>query len=86
MPIPETNEFQEAIKERFLKLPKVVQEAIVSADVQKHMRELAETQKLHLDQWESLENEVQMTLLGIHAAEDLTKNIEARVKVSNEVA
>lgn len=79
-------EFKELIKKRFGQLPRVVQEAIVSADVEKHLRELAETHKLHLDQWELLENEVQMTLLGIQPADKLTENIEKEVGVSNEIA
>jgi len=79
-------EFDELIKERFAQLPKVVQEAITSADVEKRMRELAETQKLHLDQWESLENEVQLTLLGVQPIEDLQKNIKSEVGVTDEIA
>jgi|SRR3989344_437964 len=79
-------QFQEAIRERFLQLPKVVQHAIVSADVSQHMRELAQKHSLHLDQWENLENEVQLTLLGVHPSEDLAKNIQSEVGVPTEVA
>ena len=79
-------EFDELIKERFKELPRVVQEAIVSADVQKHLRELAETHKLHLDQWTELEDQVQMTLLGINESDELAKNIKERVHVSDETA
>jgi hypothetical protein len=74
-------EYGDLIRERFAKLPKVVQNAITSADVAAHMRQLAETHKLHLDQWESLENEVHLTLLGVEPAEELAKNIEAEVGV-----
>ena len=79
-------EFNELVKERFAKLPKVVQAAITSADVQKRLRELADTHKLHLDQWEALENEVQYTLLGIQPSEDLVANIKSEVGVTEEVA
>src|SRR3989338_2445009 len=79
-------EFNELVKERFAKLPKVVQAAITSADVQKRLRELADTHKLHLDQWEALENEVQYTLLGIQPSEDLVANLKSEVGVAEEVA
>lgn len=82
----EDKEFQEAIKERFAQLPKVVREAITSADISKRLRELADTHKLHIDQWESLENEVQMTLLGIQPSDELAANIKKEVGVRDEVA
>lgn len=79
-------EYAELIKERFSTLPKVVQRAIISADIEKHLRELASTYKLHLDQWGTLENEVQLTLLGVQASEDLESNIKKELGVSDEVA
>ena len=79
-------EFDDLIKERFKELPRVVQEAIVSADVEKHLRELAETNKLHLDQWTSLEDVVQMTLLGLEDSGELMQNIRDRVHVPEETA
>ena len=82
----DTSEFKTLVVERFKKLPKVVQKAITSADVSQHMRALATTHKLHLDQWESLENEVQYTLLGIQPAEELAKNIQKEVGVDETTA
>ena len=67
---------QAILKERFKELPRVVQNAITSADVRKRMRELADTHKLHLDQWETLENEVMMTLFGVLPVDELQANIE----------
>jgi hypothetical protein len=75
-----------AIQERFKQLPKVVQDAINSSDVEKHMRELADKQKLHVDQWQTLENEVMLALLGFKQAEELEKNLLKEVGVSAEVA
>lgn len=72
---PDT-EFQIAIRDRFLQLPKVVQDAITSADVEQHLRTLAKEHQLHVDQWGKLEDQVQMTLLGIHEPTDLAKNIQ----------
>lgn len=77
---------QDKLSERFTQLPKAVQDAITSADVEKRMRDLADTQKLHLDQWETLENEVMLALLGFQPIEDLEKNIKSEVGVSDEIA
>jgi len=74
------------LKERFKQLPKVIQDAILSADVEKRLRALADSKQLHLDQWGSLENEVQLTLMGFQEPEDLAKNIEANVGVTAEMA
>lgn len=82
----EDKEYEELIKERFKLLPKVVQQAIVSADVDKQLRALADTHKLHLDQWRSLQNQVMLTLLAIENSEDLQKNLQAEVGVPEEVA
>ncbi len=71
---------------QFAKLPKAVQRAITSADVEKEMRALAERHKLHLDQWQLLENEVFMAILGIKPAQEIVTNITKEVGVSQEVA
>ena len=87
MPTANTDtELEKALKERFQKLPKVLQNAITSADVEKRMRGLADTHKLHLDQWQSLENEVMLTLLGVQPIEDLEKNLKNEIVVSSETA
>lgn len=79
-------ELHQQLAERFKQLPKVVQEAITSADVEAHMRALAETHKLHLDQWASLENEVMLTLLGFQKTEDLAENLKKEVNVDDATA
>jgi hypothetical protein len=83
---PEETQMSKQLQERFAQLPKVVQDAINSADIEKHLRELADTHKLHLDQWETLENEVMLTLMGFERSEDLEKNIEDEVGVPQDVA
>jgi hypothetical protein len=83
---PQDKDLDAKIAERLKQLPKVVQDAITSADVQQRMRTLADTQKLHLDQWESLENEVMLALLGFQPIEDLEKSIKNEVGVSDEIA
>lgn len=86
MHMDEDREYKDQMKERFNALPKVVQEAITSASVEKHLRDLATMHKLHLDQWEALESQVIRTLLGIESSEELEKNIKNEVGVPEETA
>jgi hypothetical protein len=85
---PDTNQIDmnKALAERFATLPKVVQDAITSADVQKHLRNLAEGHKLHVDQWQVLENNVMLTLLGFQPVAELTQHLQKDLEVTEEVA
>ena len=74
------------LQKRFKVLPKVIQDAITSADVQKELRALADTNKLHLDQWQLLENEVMLTLLGFQPTEELADHLKADLDISAEMA
>ena len=80
------DELNEKIRERFKELPKVIQDAVTSADVEKQLRALAETNKLHLDQWQLLENEVMLTLFGFEATEELADNLKTDLDISAERA
>ncbi|OGG52420.1 hypothetical protein A2851_05240 [Candidatus Kaiserbacteria bacterium RIFCSPHIGHO2_01_FULL_53_29] len=80
------DELNAKLKERFKELPKVLQDAITSTDIQKQLRELADTNKLHLDQWQLLENEVLLTLMGFQPPEELADNIKADLDVTQEMA
>ncbi len=79
-------ELQQLIATRLKELPKVLQDAITSADVEKHLRELADTNKLHLDQWELLENDVTLTLLGFQEPQDLAANLKEDLEIDDELA
>lgn len=85
---PELSDAQlnQTLAERFKKLPRVVQNAITSADVQAHLRQLADTSKLHIDQWETLENDVMLTLLGFQEPEALADNLQKDLEVPEELA
>jgi len=78
--------FEEVMADRFARLPPSVQNAITSTDVEAHLRELAKTHQLHLDQWDLLENEVMLTLLGLQETSRLKDNIVKEVGVSDDVA
>ena len=77
---------EETIRARIGELPKVVQNAITSADVQKRLRALADSHKLHIDQWQTLENQVMLALLGFLPVEELEDQIKSQVGVRPEVA
>ena len=85
-PVDTEKEFQEKLAARFSELPKPIQDAILSADVEKSMRALAEKHNLHVDKWEKLESEVMLTLYGFLPAEELEKNILQSVGISSEEA
>ena len=82
---PQTD-VDKAFAERLAMLPPVVQQAIQSADLEKRLRSLANTHKLHIDQWELLENEVKLALLGFTEVEKLPENLEKEVGVDHETA
>lgn len=77
---------EKAFSERLAQLPPVVQQAIQSADLEKHLRALADSHKLHLDQWELLQNEVKLALLGFEDADMLPENLENEVGVDTATA
>ena len=76
----------QALKDAFLALPKVLQKAITDAHVQANLRKLAEKYKLHLDKWTVLENEIMLALLGITNAADLPHAIQEQVGIPLEQA
>ncbi len=80
------DEQEQALKDAFLALPKVLQEAITNADVQANLRKLADVHKLHLDKWVVLENEIMMALLGITDPNDLPYAISEQVGIPLEQA
>src|SRR3990167_3849991 len=85
-PRNEEKEVDERLSARFLQLPKALQSAITFADVEKKLRGLSETHKLHLDQWQKLENEVMLALLGFQPVENLETNIKNEVGIAEEEA
>lgn len=74
------------LQARLKELPKVIQDAILSADVEQHLRDLATSHKLHLDQWQILEDEVMLTLLGFQQPEELEGNIAKEIGLPPEEA
>lgn len=77
---------QDEFRKRFAELPLPVQRAITSAEVEAHLRGLAEKHKLHLDQWQILENEVMLSLYGFLPVEELQSHIQKEVGVDAATA
>lgn len=73
---------QEVLKAYFETLPEPVQNAILSNDLEKNLRSLAQTHKLHLDQWQVLESEVMFALLGVKPVEGLSSVIQTSLSLS----
>ncbi|OGG45016.1 hypothetical protein A2673_02915 [Candidatus Kaiserbacteria bacterium RIFCSPHIGHO2_01_FULL_50_13] len=82
----EEKDFKTLIQERFTKLPKAVQNAILSGNPEKRLRELSKEHRLHLDQWQALENLVMLTLFGVYHAEELQKRITDDIGVPADSA
>ncbi len=82
----EDHDIQTQLSARFQALPERVRSAITSSDVEGHLRALAETHKLHVDQWALLENEVMLTLLGLEQTADLAKNLAREVGMHEDAA
>jgi len=85
-PNNQQNELNKELAVRFSQLPKPVQDSILSADIQKRLRELVTAHKLHVDQWDSLENEVMLTILGFEQAKSLEQNLIKEVGIEASAA
>ena len=83
---PSKLETNKELHERMLALPQVVREAITSAEMEKHLREMSVRHKLHIDQWEVLETEIFLTVLGIESSDNLTANIQTNLGITHEAA
>jgi hypothetical protein len=78
-PPQDETDLETLFEERLQRLPKPVRDAITSSDIEKNLRALSEKHKLHVDQWELLENEVKLGLFGFEPLENLEKNIEHEI-------
>lgn len=83
MPQPnkQLTELEADLKVHFDKLPKDVQEAILSVDYEKVLKEITQRYHLHIDQGAKLETETTLVMLGLVAPKDYSKSLifEARI-------
>lgn len=77
---------RQLLEEYFKNLHPVIQRAITDTAVETHLRKLATTNHLHVDQWQVLENEVMMALVGMKRFDDFEKNIRSTLSLPTDVA
>jgi len=76
----------ELIKEKFEKLPKELQDTLVSPETQKLVQTVGQKYKLHIDDIGALETEMMLVLLGIEHPNDFLKNIVRETGMSQDDA
>jgi hypothetical protein len=80
------DESTQQIKEYLNKLPKPLQDAILSNEWRKRLGEIGQKYSLHLDQISSLEYEVLFVMIGMEPQNDLVENIQRELAVSKILA
>lgn len=74
------------LKERFKKLPKELQEAILTVDSNEDLKDITEKYNLHIDKSAELMDEVGLTMLGIHNPNNFKENIKDRIGIEDNLA
>ncbi|MEK7556123.1 MAG: hypothetical protein AAB523_02445 [Patescibacteria group bacterium] len=77
---------KEQLLEQFKKLPKDLQAAITSNDVDTAMQEISKRNHLHIDQAGELADEVGLVLLGVVHPDDFLEDVLFRLKVDRKAA
>lgn len=80
------DETKEILINQFNKLPKDVQDAILSVNLRSKMQFITKKNNLHIDQAEALENETVFVMLGLEHPANLVANIAKNLEVSEEKA
>jgi len=76
----------EKLKEKYATLPKDLQEAVLSVDSNKVLREITKTNKLHIDQAAEMSDETGLVMLGLTHPGEYVANLKNRLKISEEQA
>jgi len=84
--IAEEAQLQALFANRLAQLPKALQDAIQSAELESKLRAIAQRYSIHIDRGALLENEVKLTLFGFEKVENLAHSIEAEVEVDATTA
>jgi hypothetical protein len=79
-------EIEATIKEYYNALPPEVKEAIQAVDLGQKVRQIANENKLHIDQSGALQTEVMLAMLGIEETENFTNNIQSNLAISKDLA
>jgi hypothetical protein len=79
-------EIEQLIADSFSKLPKELQKGIAALPLSQIAQDIANKNKLHIDQSGSIYTETLLTLIGIETTADISKNIQSEVGVNEDVA
>ena len=74
------------IQEQFELLPKVVQDAINSTKMEEQFQTLVKKHGLHIDQWDALEDQIMLTVLGLADPEELEEYAIKEIGIEPEKA
>lgn len=85
-PTKQLTELEADLKERFEKLPKDVQEAILSVDYEKTLKEITQRYRLHIDQGAKLETETTLVMLGLTSPKHFSKHLIFEARIDPKVA
>ncbi|MCR4330504.1 MAG: hypothetical protein NUV49_01325 [Patescibacteria group bacterium] len=77
---------KEQLLEQFKKLPKDLQDAITSNDIDVAMQEISKKSHLHIDQAGELADEVGLVLLGVVHPDDFLEDVVFRLKIDKKAA
>lgn len=80
------NIIDKELVEKFKRLPKEVQEAILSVNLSHSLQEIVRNNKLLIDQSGKLEMEVVLVLLGLEPISDFIKNVSKQLSIDTEKA
>lgn len=81
-----TNYTEDALREKFETLPQGLRQAIASVDTANAVQTIAKKYLLHVDQMGALSSETGLVLLGLTHPRDFTKNLSARLRISEQRA
>ncbi len=79
-------EIKNLLKERFDRLPSVVQQAIQSANLHTQIEEISKRHQLHIDQMGNVEDEVILVMLGLEDAGDFANNLVTNAQITKDAA
>lgn len=74
------------LEEKLKTLPLSVQNAVTSVNPKNKLQNLSQKHRLHLDQWQLLEEEVMFAILGIEPAAKLNANLKRELGISDDIA
>lgn len=83
---PPQDDLETTLKQHFDRLPKDVQEAILSVNYGAVLTDITKRYRLHIDQGAKLETETTLVMLGLSAPKDYLKNLIFEARIEPKIA